>query len=92
MDVLREHFEASAKRGVVLSAAQLMQHARKKGLEVSEVDVRKIRHEFKFSAFSSPHQKPLRYMSSSIHIYGAVQVSERTLGATAQVRRLRDEI
>jgi hypothetical protein len=73
--VLAKHFEASAKRGIVLSARQLADYARRRGLQsVPLKTLRQMRHRFKFTALSSRHVRPPRYASSSIMTYGAVQV------------------
>lgn len=75
MEEVRQHFEVNARKGVVLSATQLAAFAKKRGLKNTPLsDLRRIRHEFKFSAFASRYTRPLRYMSSSLMIYGSVQV------------------
>jgi len=72
---LAKHFEANARRGVVLSARQLADYARKRGLTGVPLEtLRKMRHRFKFTALSSRHVRPPRYASSSVMTYGAVQV------------------
>jgi hypothetical protein len=75
MEEVRRHFEANARRGVVLSASQLASFAKKRGLPNTPLaKLRQVRHGFKFSAFASRYTRPLRYMSSSLMIYGSVQV------------------
>jgi hypothetical protein len=73
-DILEKHFVANAKRGIVLSARQLADFARRRGLKVAWAELRKMRHRFKFTALSSRFTRPLRYMSSSVLTYGCVQV------------------
>lgn len=70
MDVVRRHFEKHARRGITLNAPQLAAFARQKDIRVALKDLRKIRHEFKFTAFASRYRRPLRYMSSSYPRYG----------------------
>lgn len=72
MDQVRKHFERHARRGITLSARQLAEYCRKRNLPFTLERLRKIRHEFKFTAFYSRYAKPLRYMSSSVPKYGVV--------------------
>jgi hypothetical protein len=73
MDQLRARFEKHARIGITLSARQLADFALKKGIKIEMSELRKIRHEFKFTAFASRYQKPLKYMSNSVGRYGKIQ-------------------
>ena len=42
-DILEKHFEANARRGIVLSARQLADFARRRGLRVAWEELRKMR-------------------------------------------------
>lgn len=72
MDGVRQYFERHARRGITLSASQLHAYAQKRGVAVTLSKLRKVRHEYKFTAFASRYTKPLRYMSSSVAKYGVV--------------------
>ena len=74
MDKVRAHFEQHARRGITVNARQLAVFARKKGIKVKLSELRKIRHEFKFTAFSSRFRRPLRFFSNSVARYGVVFV------------------
>lgn len=74
MEELKAHFEASARRGVLLSTNQLAAYAQKKNLSVPRQELKKMRSFFKFTAYAEPHRRPLRYMTSSISKYGLWQV------------------
>lgn len=73
-EALERHFLATAKKGVVLSAARLAEYARKKGIPHTADALRQMRHRFKFSAFASRFQRPPHYMSASVSRYGICQL------------------
>ena len=72
MDRVRAHFEKYARRGITLSAVQLAAFCREKNIKFDLATLRKVRHEFKFTALAARYTKPLRYMSSSVAKYGVV--------------------
>jgi hypothetical protein len=72
MDKVRAQFEQHARRGITLSAEQLAAFARKKGVKVDMSELRKIRHEYKFTAFAARYRRPLRFFSQSVARYGVV--------------------
>jgi hypothetical protein len=74
MEEVRKHFESYAREGTTLSLEQLEAFCKKKRLKCDKKRLRRLRHEFKYTAFASRYRKPARYMSSSIRRYGVVQV------------------
>jgi len=72
MERVRAYFEKHAREGITLSARQLADFCRKKGIRASPEKLRRVRHEFKFTAFYSRYRKPMRYARSSFAHYGVV--------------------
>ena len=73
MEQVRARFEKHAQRGITLSASQLAKFAKDRGLKgVTQAGLRKLRHEFKFTAVASRYRRPLKFMSSSVARYGVV--------------------
>lgn len=70
--LLELYFERHAKKGIVLSAAQLAKYAKSESIPYNFDDLRHMRHRFKFSAFSSGYRAPLRFMTGSVPRYGCV--------------------
>jgi hypothetical protein len=74
MERVRAYFDRYARLGQTRSAQQLADFCRRNKIPFDLQRLRRIRHEFKYSAFAQGYRRPLKYMASSVSKYGVVHL------------------
>jgi hypothetical protein len=72
--ILEQHYFNAARRGIVLSVADLSQFCKTKGIRCSEKKLASLRYRFKYVAIHARYAKPSHYMGSSIERLGTIMV------------------